>query len=190
MQDYDQNDFYCELLGRKDAPADHAKRVVERLARMSGTQLARRARAAERELFNLGITFTVYSDKDSIDRILPFDVVPRILSRRDWTTIAAGVVQRVAALNYFLADIYGKQRILKNKVIPDDLVLGNANYRPEMIGVPVAFDTYVHICGIDIVRDDQGQLMVLEDNARTPSGVSYAIENRHLMLRASGFKNG
>jgi len=172
------------MLGRKGAPAEHTKRVVERLSRMSGAQLMRRARAAERELFNLGITFTVYTDKEAIDRILPFDVVPRILSRRDWTTIANGVVQRVAAINYFLADIYGGQKILKNKVIPADLILGNANYRPEMIGVPVAFGTYVHICGIDIVRDEHGQLMVLEDNGRTPSGVSYAIENRHLMLRA------
>ena len=92
--------------------------------------------------------------------------------------------QRVAALNLFLHDIYHDRRIIKDGIVPAELVLGNANYRPEMEGFPVRFGTYVHICGIDIVRDQQGTFCVLEDNARTPSGVSYVIENRHLMLRA------
>lgn len=142
------------------------------------------ARDAEKELLNLGITFTVYTDRDAIDRILPFDVIPRVLSTKDWETIETGVKQRVAALNAFLYDIYHKQKILKDDVIPSDLVLGNEYYRPEMQDVDLPHNTYVHICGTDIVRDENGVLRVLEDNARTPSGVSYVIENRHLMMRA------
>jgi len=146
--------------------------------------LRRRARDAEDELFNLGITFTVYSEHTAIDRILPFDVIPRVLSARDWQTIRSGVTQRVAALNLFLRDIYHDQKILKDGIVPSELVLGNKHYRPEMRGIGVPCDTYVHICGVDIVRDEKGRFRVLEDNARTPSGVSYVIENRHLMMRA------
>jgi uncharacterized circularly permuted ATP-grasp superfamily protein len=134
--------------------------------------------------FNLGITFTIYSDRDSIDRILPFDVIPRVLSAEDWQVIEAGVRQRVQALNLFLHDVYHEQGILRDGVVPADLVLGNANYRPAMQGIDLAHGVYVHICGIDIVRDEHGVFKVLEDNARTPSGVSYVIENRYLMLRA------
>jgi uncharacterized circularly permuted ATP-grasp superfamily protein len=145
--------------------------------------LRRRSRAAERELFNLGITFTVYTDRDAIDRVLPFDLIPRVLSKKDWETINSGIQQRVAALNLFLYDIYHDEKILKDGIVPADLVKGNANYRPEMRGFNPPHGTYIHICGTDIVRNEKGEFLVLEDNARTPSGVSYAIENRHLMLR-------
>ncbi|MBU6499358.1 MAG: circularly permuted type 2 ATP-grasp protein, partial [Rhodospirillales bacterium] len=146
--------------------------------------LRARAAAAENELIDLGITFTVYSDAAAIDRILPFDCIPRILTAAEWRVLEAGVKQRVAALNLFLHDIYHRRRIIADGIIPADLVLGNANYRPEMEEFPVRFGTYVHICGTDIVRDQQGAFLVLEDNARTPSGVSYVVENRHLMSRA------
>lgn len=146
--------------------------------------LRRRANDAERELYNLGITFTVYTDRDAIDRILPFDVIPRILSRRDWETIETGVKQRIEALNLFLHDIYHEERVLKDGIIPEHLVKGNENYRPEMCGFDLPHGTYIHICGSDIVRDLEGNFCVLEDNGRTPSGVSYVIENRHLMMRA------
>ena len=181
---YDHDGFWCELYGGASAPAPHAARVCARLARMDLSELRRRAQAAADELFNLGITFTIYSDRNSIDRILPFDVIPRILSVEDWRTIEAGVRQRVAALNAFLHDVYHEQRILKDDVVPPELVLGNANYRSAMQSVDLPHGTYVHVCGIDIVRDEQGALKVLEDNARTPSGVSYVIENRYLMQRA------
>ena len=131
----------------------------------------------------LGITFTVYSDATAIDRILPFDCIPRIISASDWAMLERGVRQRVSALNLFLADIYNARRIVTDGIVPAELIYGNSNYRPEMEGFPVRFGTYVHICGIDIVRDEQGAFCVLEDNARTPSGVSYVVENRHLMLR-------
>ena len=146
--------------------------------------LRRRAAASDRELFSLGITFTVYSDKDAIDRVLPFDVIPRVLSAADWAHIEAGCIQRVAALNQFIGDVYTEQRILREGVVPPELVIGNKNFRPEMQGHRVMHGTYVNICGIDLVRDSQGTFRVLEDNARTPSGVSYVVENRHLMQRA------
>lgn len=180
---YDPDGYYCEMLGRGQGN-DGAAVVRERIGRMTLRELRRRAQAAERELYNLGITFTVYSDRDAIDRILPFDVIPRILSAADWRIIEAGVKQRVRALNLFLHDVYHDQKILADGVVPAELVLGNANYRHQMTGVDLAHGTYVHVCGIDIVRDQAGEFRVLEDNARTPSGVSYVIENRYLMLRA------
>jgi uncharacterized circularly permuted ATP-grasp superfamily protein len=181
---YDRDGLYCELFGQAGRPApEHTRLLRERLADYRVETLKKRGRDAERELFNLGITFTVYSEKDAVDRILPFDPLPRVLSAEDWRTIETGVVQRVAALNLFLEDVYGAQKILADGVVPRALVLGNANYRPEMRGLKLPCGTYVHICGIDIVRNSDGGFLVLEDNARTPSGVSYVVENRHLMLR-------
>jgi uncharacterized circularly permuted ATP-grasp superfamily protein len=181
---YDHDGFWCEMYGARKSPSPHAADVCGRLSDMDLAELRRRAQAAENELFNLGITFTVYSERGSIDRILPFDVIPRILSAADWRTIETGVRQRVSALNHFLHDIYHEQKILRDGVVPPELVRGNANFRPLMQGVDLPHGVYVHICGIDIVRDEQGAFKVLEDNARTPSGVSYVIENRYLMQRA------
>lgn len=181
---YDAGPFFCELTSERGGDAGALAAIVSRLAAMPVDELRRRSTAAERDLFNLGITFTVYSEATAIDRILPFDLIPRVLTAGEWRTLEAGVKQRVAALNLFLHDVYNDKRILTDGVVPAELVLGNANYRPEMQGFPVPFGTYVHICGIDIVRDTDGTFRVLEDNARTPSGVSYVIENRHAMLRA------
>jgi len=181
---YDPGGFFCELTTERPGDGGALATVLRRLAALPVEELRRRAASAERDLFNLGITFTVYSEATAIDRILPFDIVPRVLTAGEWRTLEAGVKQRVAALNLFLQDIYNGQKILKDGVVPADLVHGNPNYRPEMQGFPVPFGSYVHICGIDIVRDEHGRFRVLEDNARTPSGVSYVIENRHAMLRA------
>jgi uncharacterized circularly permuted ATP-grasp superfamily protein len=181
---YDPGPYYCEMLGGAGAPAEHTQEIQRRLERIGVRQLRRRSQQAERELFNLGITFTVYSDSMAIDRVLPFDVIPRLLSPEDWRAIEAGVIQRVRAINLFLDDVYHDAKILKDKVVPAELVLGNVNYRPEMRGIRLRHDTYVHIAGIDVVRNRDGRFHVLEDNARTPSGVSYVVENRHLMQRA------
>ncbi|MBC7800142.1 MAG: circularly permuted type 2 ATP-grasp protein, partial [Gemmatimonadaceae bacterium] len=180
---YDPGAFYCELQTR---PGDDgsAARVRHQIAAIGLDALRLRAGAAERDMFNLGITFTVYSDALAIDRILPFDCIPRIIAAREWAVLERGVAQRVRALNLFLGDIYNARHIIRDGIVPHALVYGNANYRPEMEGFPVRFGTYVHICGIDLVRDQHGAFSVLEDNARTPSGVSYVVENRHLMLRA------
>lgn len=179
LNDYDPGGYYCEMLRN---PANRL--IVERLAALSLPELRRRAADAEAELYNLGITFTVYTDKEAIDRILPFDVIPRVLSAAEWRQIESGVIQRVTAINLLLDDVYHGQRILKDGVVPAELILGNANYRPAMVGVDLPYKSYVNICGIDLVRDGDGTFRILEDNARTPSGVSYVIENRHMMLRA------
>ncbi len=179
LSDYTSPGFYCELTDSPDSAPIRA-----RLEALTIDALHRRAAAAEAELYNLGITFTVYSDKDAIDRILPFDVIPRVIAAEEWRHIEAGVVQRVAALNLLLADLYHDQHILKDGVLPPALILEHKQFRPEMIGIDPPHGTYVHICGTDIIRGADGGFMVLEDNARTPSGVSYVIENRHMMLRA------
>jgi uncharacterized circularly permuted ATP-grasp superfamily protein len=181
---YDQDGYFCEMFGRPGEQAGFAAEIRERLGRLALPELRARARDAELELYNFGITFTVYTQKDAIDRILPFDVIPRVISPADWRVIESGVVQRVTAINLFLGDVYGQQKILADGVVPADLVLGNENYRPEMRDLEVPHGAYVHIAGTDIVRGDDGRLLVLEDNGRTPSGVSYVVENRHLMQRA------
>src|SRR4051794_13579094 len=176
---YDPNGFYCEMTNGSDTQP-----VRDRLGMLSVDDLKQRAAEAEAELHDLGITFTVYSDKDAIDRVLPFDVIPRVLAAREWEHIERGVKQRVAALNLLLHDLYHEQAILRDGVIPSELIFGNANFRPLMQGVDLPHKTYVNICGTDLIRDERGVLMVLEDTARTPSGVSYVVENRHMMLRA------
>ncbi len=179
---YDAQAF-CEMMNGLEPGHPDLGLIRSRLDRLDLTELRRRAASAEAELYNLGITFTVYSDRDAIDRILPFDLIPRILTAREWDTVERGVTQRVTAINRFLWDVYHDQAILKDGVIPRELVLGNSNFRPEMMGFDVPLGVYVHINGTDIVRDNEGRFLVLEDNARTPSGVSYVIENRHMMLR-------
>jgi uncharacterized circularly permuted ATP-grasp superfamily protein len=181
---YDQGGFYDELFGSPGTPPPaHTELIRQRLAALELSDISRRADDAARELYNLGITFLIYSEQEAVDRILPFDVVPRVVSAREWAHIEAGVVQRVTALNMFLRDIYHERKILRDGIIPEDLVLGNANYRPQMVGLKVPFDTYIHIMGDDRVRDGEGTFRVLEDNGRVPSGVSYVVENRHMMRR-------
>ncbi len=175
--------FFCEIMKASDPGEPTVRLIRERLRGLDVVELRRRAAAAEAELYNLGITFTVYSERDAIDRILPFDLIPRVLTASEWDVIERGVVQRVTAINRFLWDIYHEQAILRDGIVPRELVLGNANFRPEMMGLDVPLGVYVHVNGTDIVRDDAGRFLVLEDNARTPSGVSYVIENRHMMLR-------
>jgi len=184
LEHYDPQGYFCEMLGLPGQPTGFTRPVWERIGHLGLDELHARARDAALELYNFGITFTVYTQKDSIDRILPFDVIPRLISPEDWLTIETGATQRVTAINLFLHDVYHDQKILKDGVVPRELVLGNKNYRPEMCGLDVPFGTYVHINGTDLVRDHAGRFLVLEDNGRSPSGVSYVVENRHLMQRA------
>jgi uncharacterized circularly permuted ATP-grasp superfamily protein len=179
---YDPGSSYCEITGRKAAESRSTLR--KRLAGYNIRTLNQRNRAAERELQNLGITFTVYSDAGAIDRILPFDPIPRPITAAEWRTLEQGCIQRVTAINAFLKDIYGPQKILKDKVLPRELVVRNKNFRKEMIGLKLPHDIYVQIAGVDVIRDEDGRFLVLEDNCRCPSGVSYVIENRHLMMRS------
>ena len=144
-----------------------------------------RARQQEAELLfrRIGITFSVYGDAEAEERIIPFDIVPRVITRTEWARLALGLEQRVKALNMFLADIYGAGEIIKAGIVPGDLVYRNAYYRPEMAGFTLPHGVYLPIAGIDIVRVDADTFYVLEDNARTPSGVSYMLENREVMMR-------
>ncbi len=142
-------------------------------------------RRSQAELFfrRIGITFAVYGDNEAAERLIPFDIIPRVLTKPEWSIVERGLKQRVSALNMFLADIYSKQECIKAGVIPADLVYRNPHYRLEMVDVAVPHGVYSHIAGIDIVRVDESTFYVLEDNARTPSGVSYMLENREVMMR-------
>ena len=142
-----------------------------------------RRQEAELLFRRIGITFAVYGDAEAQERLIPFDVIPRIMSAKEWTLLEKGLKQRVRALNMFLRDIYHGRDILRANIIPDDLIFQNPVFRPEMNGQDVPHDVYVHIAGIDIVRVDADNFIVLEDNARTPSGVSYMLENREIMMR-------
>jgi uncharacterized circularly permuted ATP-grasp superfamily protein len=181
--DYDAGRYFCELTRHRPDAGPIPEWLTQRLQSIGLDALRARASAAETELIDLGVTFTVYSDATAIDRILPFDCIPRILTHNEWALLERACIQRVTALNLFLGDIYHDAKIIKDGIVPAELIYGNANYRPEMKDFPVPYGTYVHVCGIDIIRDEFGDFRVLEDNARTPSGVSYVIENRHLMLR-------
>jgi uncharacterized circularly permuted ATP-grasp superfamily protein len=145
--------------------------------------LAYRRHEAELLFRRIGVTFAVYGEKESQERIIPFDIIPRILTTTEWRGLTRGLEQRVKALNAFLNDIYGKGEILKAGIVPHDLIYLNPAFRPEMAGKPVPHNLYVQIAGIDVVRVDADNFYVLEDNARTPSGVSYMLENREVMIR-------
>jgi uncharacterized circularly permuted ATP-grasp superfamily protein len=142
-----------------------------------------RREQAELLFRKIGITFAVYGDKDASERLIPFDIIPRVLGRDEWSRLEAGLIQRVKALNMFLTDIYGRQDILRAGLVPEDLIFRNECYRPEMQGHRAPHDIWTHIAGIDIVRIDDEDFYVLEDNCRTPSGVSYMLENREMMMR-------
>ncbi|MEG3180433.1 circularly permuted type 2 ATP-grasp protein [Sphingomonas sp. LT1P40] len=146
-------------------------------------EMDRRQQAAEATFRQLGITFAVYGDTDASERIIPFDIVPRIFLHDEWQRLSEGLIQRVEAINAFLDDIYGERRILKEGVLPSELVLNNAQFRPEVAGIKPPHGIWAHICGIDLVRTGPDEFFVLEDNARTPSGVSYMLENREAMIR-------
>jgi uncharacterized circularly permuted ATP-grasp superfamily protein len=146
-------------------------------------ELRRRQQSAEATFRQLGITFAVYGESDASERIIPFDIVPRIFLADEWQRLSEGLVQRVEAINAFLDDIYGARKILDAGVLPPDLIFGNAQFRPEIAGMRPPHGIWAHICGIDLVRTGPDDFFVLEDNARTPSGVSYMLENREAMLR-------
>ena len=153
------------------------------LAETPRTELDRRQKSAEATFRQLGITFAVYGDEDSAERIIPFDIVPRVFTNSEWTKLSAGIVQRVEAINAFLDDIYGARRILDENILPNELIFANPQFRPEVVGSRPPHGIWAHICGIDLVRTGADEFFVLEDNARTPSGVSYMLENREAMIR-------
>ena len=180
---YACRDYYDELMAAPGQPRESAGELCNMLARFSAEELAERKTAAEIAIRTMGITFTVYSEGNMIDRAWPFDIVPRIISAQQWEKTAAGLRQRLKALNMFIDDLYHEQNIIKDGVIPEFVLKQSKNYRPECEGVNPRFGVWAHICGTDLVRDGDGQFYVLEDNLRVPSGVSYMLENRSIMKR-------
>lgn len=158
--------------------------VLARFGEYGTREFQRRLHLIELEFRNQGITFTVYGDDAGTERSFPFDPVPRIVTKSEWTHLEAGLRQRAKVLNAFLADVYGAQEVLGDGVIPSDLVLGNRAYRPQVRGIPLPHAAYTHVVGTDLIRDADGTFMVLEDNARSPSGVSYMLANRGVMARS------
>src|SRR6202142_1069984 len=184
FEGYDTGSFYDEMFAAPNHPRPHYAKLFQKLAALAPAQFEVRRKLADLSFFLQGITFTVYSDGRGTERLFPFDLIPRILPNSEWQKIDAGFSQRVLALNLFLQDIYGKQCILKDRQIPTSLVYSCKHFHREMIGVNVPRGIYTHICGIDLVRDSKtGEFFVLEDNVRTPSGISYVLENRLVMTR-------
>jgi uncharacterized circularly permuted ATP-grasp superfamily protein len=176
---------FDELWGESGdrTPRADFEAVAAWLSDLSDSELLRRQQAAEAAFRSLGITFAVYGEVEAAERIIPFDIIPRVFSAREWANLSAGLEQRVRAINLFIDDVYGARRILADKVIPADIVLGNSQYCIPVAGARPPHGVYAHICGIDLVRTGPDDFFVLEDNARTPSGVSYMLENREAMLR-------
>ncbi len=165
----------------------HYRNFADWLGRQSGATMDNKRAEADLIFRRVGITFAVYGDKDEsnsgTERTIPFDVIPRVFPASEWATLERGLRQRVAALNRFIHDIYHGQDIIRAGVIPPDQIYNNAQYRPEMLGIDVPRDIYAHVAGIDVVRAGEGEFYVLEDNLRVPSGVSYMLENRKMMMR-------
>jgi uncharacterized circularly permuted ATP-grasp superfamily protein len=184
LDQYEPGDFFDEMFSAEGQVRAHYATLFERFQTLDREEFERRRTAVDAAFLRQGITFTVYSDEQGTERIFPFDLMPRIIPNSEWVKIEAGLTQRLLALNLFLKDIYSDQRILQEGVVPREDVVSAKHFRPEMMGVKVPRDIYIHICGSDMVRDREGTYFVLEDNGRCPSGVSYLLENRIAMKRA------
>jgi len=178
---YDPQSFYDEMFACAGKPRQHARLLVETVEALSDGHLLRYKHAAERLLLQMGITFNVYGDSAGTERIFPFDLIPRIVPADEWDHIERGLKQRVHALNAFIDDIYHDQKILRDNVIPRDVVLSAVSYRKQCHGLNPPWSVWCHVTGTDLVRDRDGVYYVLEDNLRVPSGVSYVLENREVL---------
>jgi uncharacterized circularly permuted ATP-grasp superfamily protein len=175
---------FDEMFVAPGQPRAHYAALCDRLGQLGAGELARRHRAADLLMRHQGITFTVYGRGRGVEQIIPFDPIPRLITAREWDRIERGLEQRVRALNLFIHDVYHDRKILRDRVVPPELVLGASGYRRECVGVSAPRDIYIHISGIDLIRDASGEFLVLEDNGRTPSGVSYVLKNRQVMKQA------
>ncbi|MFM1770236.1 MAG: hypothetical protein RJA22_2765 [Verrucomicrobiota bacterium] len=178
---YDRGDFFDELFGENGQPRASARMLIHNIESLPEGELLNRQRAAERTLLQMGITFNVYGQGEGTEKIFPFDLVPRIVGAAEWNRIERGLKQRIIALNLFIDDLYHGQRILKDGVIPAEVVLSSKAYRKQIHGFRPPRGIWCHVTGTDLVRHRDGQIYVLEDNLRCPSGVSYVMENRALM---------
>lgn len=180
---YGTDGYFDEMLQSGGDIRTHYQRFMERFRGLSKDEFDAKRRAVDLAFLRQGITFNVYGDAQGAERIFPFDLMPRIIPAAEWEHVEAGLIQRITALNLFLHDIYHDQHILKDGTIPAHYVLSARHFRREFVNFPVPKDIYIHICGTDIIRDAAGQYLVLEDNGRCPSGVSYVLENRRALKR-------
>ena len=181
FETYEPGDFYDELFAAKGQPRSEAAQLVERINSLSPDELQQRQQAAQVALFKEGVTFNVYGGNQGTEKIFPFDIIPRIVAVREWEKLERGLKQRVLALNLFLADIYSQQKIIKDGVIPAELIYSAKGFLKQCMGLQPPGGIWCHITGTDLVRDRDGQWYVLEDNIRCPSGVSYVLQNRRVM---------
>ena len=181
LTDYQVGDFYDEMFERDGVPRAASRPLAANIEALPEGELIRKQRAADQALMRMGITFNVYSDDQGVEKTFPFDVIPRIVSGEEWRRVQAGLRQRIHALNIFVNDLYHQQKILKDKVIPREVVESSSGLRQQCVGLHPPKNIWIHITGTDLIRDRDGEIYVLEDNLRCPSGVSYVLENRALM---------
>ena len=184
FDNYNRGGFFDEVFAKDGIVRPHYENVMQSLNAMEAMDFGRRQQTADAAFLKQGVTFTVYGDEQGTERIFPFDLMPRIIPRAEWEHVEAGLIQRITALNLFLNDVYHGQQIINDKVVPAEVVESASHFRPAFRGINVPHHIYIHICGTDLVRDDDGTYYVLEDNARCPSGASYMLENRQAMKRA------
>ena len=183
FDDYNTEGFFDEMLFPEGTPWPAAELLLEKIQGLPDGEMTRLQQAAERTLLNMGITFNVYSDGAGMEKIWPFDLLPRIIDASEWEWIERGLKQRIQALNLFIDDIYHDQKILKDGVIPGEIIRSATSFRPSCVSLDPPLDVWCHITGTDLIRDRDGQIYVLEDNLRCPSGASYVLQNRQLMKR-------
>ena len=181
LKNYPVNGFYDEAVQDADTPRPAAQALFSRLDGSYFDSLQEMQKSAEVAIAQMGISFTVYSDKGNIDRLWPFDAFPRTICNTEWTAISKGLTQRLKALNMFIEDVYNDRKIFKAGIIPEDVITSSKDFRPECMGMKLKHSSWACICGSDLVRDGEGKVYVLEDNLRVPSGVSYMLENRAVM---------
>jgi len=178
---YGPGDFYDEMFDSDGCPRPSCQALFERIQQLSVNELTQRQRASVQSMLRLGVTFNVYGEREGAERLIPFDIVPRIIEQPEWTWIERGLKQRILALNMFVGDIYHGQKIVKDKIIPEGVIMSASSFRQQCVGLRPPKGIWCHITGTDLVRDRDGQIYILEDNLRCPSGVSYVLQNRQLM---------
>lgn len=180
---YDAAGFYDELMAENGVARAAFKPLVDKINSLPEKELRQKQKAAEKSLYQQGITFNVYGDKKGSEKIFPFDIIPRVVPANEWEVLEKGLKQRIKALNMFIDDIYNDQKILKDRVIPEDLILLSEGYLKQCRGISPPNKVWIHVTGSDLVRDNTGTYYVLEDNLRCPSGISYVLQNRAIQKR-------
>lgn len=180
---YNPGKFFDEMISSPGYARKSSRRLAGYLSSLTHDELLEKKTAAELAIKTMGVSFTVYSDAGNIDREWPFDIIPRIIAAKEWDQTSAGLQQRLRAINLFINDVYNDQKIFKDKVVPEELIFESTNFRKECLGIKPRYGVWAHICGTDLIKGDKGEFLVLEDNLRVPSGVSYMLENRRVTKR-------